>query len=215
MTRLSFDLFALAFSFAAPAAAEVDIDELIAEAGLREGPVAMRDLEGWQPPGKIIVLDRFDLGMESVLQGDGIEIVSVGSVAEAIDAVADADAMIGYCSNDVVSAGKKLRWVQVGSAGVERCLATPALADGSLSVGTCKRDITPVSPELADQYEAAFGAPAAVNHTDPIFLAGFGNNREATGYNDRLWARGMVLERQNLRIAIVAKNASQLDLVNY
>ena len=88
--------------------------------------------------------------------------------------------------------------------------SSPALADGSLSVGTCKRDLTPISPGLAEAYEAAFGSPAVVNHTDPIFLAGFGNNRQATGYNDRLWARGMVLERKNLRIAIVS-----IDLIGY
>ena len=79
-----------------------------------------------------------------------------------------------------------------------------------LRVGTCQRDITPVSPDLADEYEAAFGAPAAVNHTDPVFMAGFGDNRRATGYHDRLWARGLVVEGLGHRIAIVA-----LDLVGY
>jgi hypothetical protein len=49
-----------------------------------------------------------------------------------------------------------------------------------------------------------------VNHTDPVFLAGFGDNRAATGYNDRLWARGVVLDGAGGRIAIVA-----LDLVGY
>ncbi len=58
--------------------------------------------------------------------------------------------------------------------------ARPAL------VGICQRDITPVSPNLVVAYEAAFGEAAVVNHSDPIFLAGFGNNRQATGYNDRL-----------------------------
>lgn len=88
--------------------------------------------------------------------------------------------------------------------------ASPVLADGSLSVGTCKRDITPVTPNLEAAYEAKFGAPAIVNHTDPVFLAGFGSDRHATGYNDRLWARGMVLERQDLRIAVVS-----IDLIGY
>ena len=38
--------------------------------------------------------------------------------------------------------------------------------------------------------QATFGSPALINHTDPVFLAGFGSNRQATGYNDQLWARG-------------------------
>jgi hypothetical protein len=88
--------------------------------------------------------------------------------------------------------------------------ASPVLADGSLSVGTCTRDITPISTSLAPAYEAAFGAPAVVNHTDPVFMAGFGNNRQATGYNDRLWARGVVLDRKDSRVAIVS-----IDVVGY
>jgi len=77
-------------------------------------------------------------------------------------------------------------------------------------VGLCVRDITPVSPGLAPAYEAAFGGTAVVNHTDPIFMAGFGDNRQATGYNDRLWARGIVIDGVGGRIAIVA-----LDVVGY
>jgi hypothetical protein len=81
---------------------------------------------------------------------------------------------------------------------------------GDLDVGTCVRDITPVSASLAPAYEAAFGTPAAVNHASTIYLAGFGNGRAATGYHDRLWARGVVLDGKRGRIAIVA-----LDLVGY
>jgi hypothetical protein len=80
----------------------------------------------------------------------------------------------------------------------------------TLSAGVCVRDITPVSPSLAAAYEDAFGEPAVVNHTDPVFMAGFGDNRAATGYNDRLWARGIVIEGLGGRIAIVA-----LDVVGY
>ena len=79
-----------------------------------------------------------------------------------------------------------------------------------LRVGICQRDITPISPSLVDEYEAAFGVPGVVNHTEPVFMAGFGDNRRATGYNDRLWARGVVVEGLGDRIAIVA-----LDLVGY
>jgi hypothetical protein len=87
----------------------------------------------------------------------------------------------------------------------------PAVAkNGDLLVGTCKKDITPISPSLEASYEAAFGAPGAVNHTDPIYLAGFGNDRQATAYHDRLWARGVVIDGRGGRIALVA-----LDVVGY
>ncbi|MEM7413463.1 MAG: neutral/alkaline non-lysosomal ceramidase N-terminal domain-containing protein [Myxococcota bacterium] len=79
-----------------------------------------------------------------------------------------------------------------------------------LLVGVCKRDITPVSPGLVAAYEAKFGGTAVVNHTDPVYLAGFGNDRQATGYNDQLWARGLVLQGRGGRIAIVS-----VDLIGY
>ena len=79
-----------------------------------------------------------------------------------------------------------------------------------LRVGVCQRDITPVTPNLKVAFDATFGVDAAVNHTDPIFIAGFGDNRPATGYHDQLWARGVVIEGLGGRIAIVA-----LDLVGY
>jgi hypothetical protein len=79
-----------------------------------------------------------------------------------------------------------------------------------LRVGVCERDITPITPGLAAAYEAAFGVPAVVNHTDPVFMAGFGNGREATDYNDQLWARGVVVDGKGGRVAIVS-----VDLVGY
>jgi len=91
-------------------------------------------------------------------------------------------------------------------------IASPvALAESPHArVGVCERDITPISPGLVLAYEAAFSVTAIVNHTDPVFLAGFGNNRQATGYNDRLWARAMEVDGRGGRVAIVA-----LDLVGY
>ena len=81
---------------------------------------------------------------------------------------------------------------------------------GDLSVGACKRDITPVTPSLAAAYEARFGEARPVNHSDPVYMAGFGNDRQATDYNDQLWARGVVIDGGGGRIALVA-----LDLIGY
>lgn len=82
--------------------------------------------------------------------------------------------------------------------------------EGDLSVGACKRDITPISPGLAQAYEDRFGEVRPVNHSDPIYMAGFGTNRQATDYNDRLWARGVVVDGRGGRIAVVS-----LDLIGY
>ena len=64
----------------------------------------------------------------------------------------------------------------------------------------------------------AFTADAANGRIDAksanryagIYLAGFGNNRIATGMHDDLWARALVLEFKGKRIAIVS-----VDLIGY
>ena len=81
---------------------------------------------------------------------------------------------------------------------------------GPLSAGVCAVDITPISPSLLGEYEATFGVTGVVNHTDPIYLAGFGNDRQATGYNDQIWARGAVIDGADGRVAIVS-----VDLIGY
>lgn len=80
----------------------------------------------------------------------------------------------------------------------------------TLEVGVCQRDITPVSPSLADEYAAKFGEDKAVNHSDPIFMAGFSNDRQATDYNDKLWARAVVIDGRGGRVALVS-----LDVIGY
>ena len=71
----------------------------------------------------------------------------------------------------------------------------PRHDEAPLRAAACAVDITPVVGE---------------NHTDPIYMAGFGNDRHATSVNDPIWARGVVLESGDTKIAMVT-----LDLVGY
>ena len=50
----------------------------------------------------------------------------------------------------------------------------------------------------------------SADHYNGIYMAGFGNNRLATGMHDDLWARALVLESGGKRVAIVS-----LDLIGY
>lgn len=52
--------------------------------------------------------------------------------------------------------------------------------------------------------------PSSKGKYDGIYLAGFGNNRPATGKHDDLWARALLLEYGETRIAIVA-----IDVIGY
>jgi phosphoglycerate dehydrogenase-like enzyme len=65
---------------------------------------------------------------------------------ELISRVADADGLVGTCDPKVVKAGKKLRWVQVGSAGVSNCMY-PELVDSAITLTNAK---IIQGPEIAD-----------------------------------------------------------------
>jgi neutral/alkaline ceramidase-like enzyme len=52
--------------------------------------------------------------------------------------------------------------------------------------------------------------PSSKGKYDGVFLAGFGNNRLATGKHDDLWARAIVLESGATKIAIVS-----IDVIGY
>jgi len=52
--------------------------------------------------------------------------------------------------------------------------------------------------------------PSSKAKYDGVFIAGFGNNRLATGKHDDLWARAIVLEYGTTRIAIVS-----IDVIGY
>src|SRR5262249_59198615 len=79
-----------------------------------------------------------------------------------------------------------------GSAGGSVC--PPAVAaDPPLRVGFGEADITP-----------------KVGGDKPVYLAGFGQNRKATGVHDPLKARAVVLKHGDRKIAVVA-----LDLIGF
>jgi hypothetical protein len=63
----------------------------------------------------------------------------------------------------------------------------PKAADAALEVGFGEADITP-----------------KVGGKTPVYLAGFGNNRQATGVHDNLYARCIVLRHGKQRIALVS-----------
>lgn len=60
--------------------------------------------------------------------------------------VIDADGLVGTCSPEVVKAGRKLKWVQVGSAGVSYCMY-PELVESEIILTNAK---IIQGPEIAD-----------------------------------------------------------------
>jgi phosphoglycerate dehydrogenase-like enzyme len=149
---LSISLIALiltAAMTAGAARAEVSIEQLINDAGLTAGPVATRDLKNWRTPRKIVVRDM--LGLTERLQAayPETQFIGVDSSAGAAAQAAGADAIIGYCGNDIVAAADNLVWIQIFSAGSERCLAVDKVGNGNILLTNMQKMSSPVIGEHA------------------------------------------------------------------
>ena len=62
-------------------------------------------------------------------------------------AVADADALVGFCDPEIVAAGKRLRWIQLFTAGAGPCSEIPAVRERGIIVTNMQRIS---GPEIAE-----------------------------------------------------------------
>lgn len=139
----------MAMAAVGAARADVAIDRLIEDAGLSEGRVASRDLPGWRSPQKLVVRDFGNLLETLRAEFPGVRFVAAPTPADAAAEAGDADAIIGYCAEDVVAAADKLVWVQIFSAGAERCLDAEAIASGAVVLTNMQKMASPVIGEHA------------------------------------------------------------------
>lgn len=135
--------------FVEPALSDVSIEQLVEQAGLRTGPVASRDLERWQPPQKIVIRGGGEFVAELQAEFPGVQMVSADSHSVAAQQVTDADAIVGFCSDELVNAANRLVWIQLGGAGAERCLAIDAVANGEILLTNMQKMSSPVIGEHA------------------------------------------------------------------
>lgn len=164
--RLAISIAGLLLFNAALAAAQDDAQTL-AQLGVKEAPVALREMRGWRPPKKIVVAvsdPRRLAWLRDAVGGRATAIVPAGSIAELEKAVADADGMIGPCREEVVAAGRNLRWIQTSGVGVEDCLAIPAIRDGRIELTNVQR-VT-----AGTVAEHAMAMMLAVSRQIPVFV---------------------------------------------
>ena len=67
---------------------------------------------------------------------------------DSLEQVRDVDAAFGFIDAAHIRAGKKLRWVQQGSAGVEGVVNIPELVERDIVLTNMQRTF---APEIADQ----------------------------------------------------------------
>jgi len=134
---------------ACPAFAQSNIAELIEQTGVEEGSVALRDMPGWREPKKIVMSDVGLSKQELQSLLPGIEVVVTRSQSEAIANSKGADAIAGSCYRDLIDAAEDAIWVQVFSAGVDRCVGAARVANGSVVLTNMQKMSAPVIGEHA------------------------------------------------------------------
>ena len=133
MNRFLVAAFAVATIWGGGAHAELSVDRMIVDLGLKEGDTPVRALPGWKPPKKIVIGVDTPQRLAWLQEvAPGVTLVSAASPDTALALVKDADAVAGFCSAAIVKAAVKARWIQAGTAGVEGCASAPELKSGRI-----------------------------------------------------------------------------------
>jgi phosphoglycerate dehydrogenase-like enzyme len=143
-------------------AAVPDAAALIARLGLDESPAPVRERPGWKKPVRILVVDAGPQRLDWLQQAvPDVTLVPVRDAAAAVAAAPGADAIIGICSQQVLEAGPDIAWVQILSAGAERCVGVAAVRERGILLTNMQRVAGPVMSEhvLAMMLALARGLP--------------------------------------------------------
>ncbi len=147
--RRAFLAFAIIAAWPSVAGGQGTIDELLEQAGLRAGPVAMRDIRGWDPGATIVVRDLGFDGSALTREFADADIVLVDSPVAALQHARGAGALVGFCDAELLDAAHGATWVQIYSAGAERCLSSPQVAAGEVVLTNMQKMSSPVIAEHA------------------------------------------------------------------
>lgn len=122
--------------------------DLVEDFGIYEGPSPTKADKGWSAPKKIVVPPLMPAKLaELKIIAPEVFFIPAKTADEAAREAAGADAVLGYCTADIVKANKNLRWIQVGHAGVEKDLV-PEVVQSNVTVTNTARLY---GPNVADQ----------------------------------------------------------------
>jgi phosphoglycerate dehydrogenase-like enzyme len=116
-------------------------EEFIAATGVRPGPIPSRELPGWSPDPTIHVLGG---------AGDVSQLAEQFPEARFVeDETAGTEVIIGSCPADLIAKSNELIWVQIFSAGAERCLSVDELGTGKVLLTNGQKMSAPAIGEHA------------------------------------------------------------------
>ncbi len=111
------------------AAPAPDSSKLIADLGLHIASQPVSERAGWKIPRIMLVSPQLHDQLDSLRQlAPKVKFVELSSNTVARD-IADADASLGICSEDILLKAKKLQWIQWLAAGAERCVTLPVVQE--------------------------------------------------------------------------------------
>jgi phosphoglycerate dehydrogenase-like enzyme/glyoxylase-like metal-dependent hydrolase (beta-lactamase superfamily II) len=113
--------------------------DLVEDFGIYEGPSPTNKTAGWTAPKRIVVEPLMPAKLLELKRiAPDVLFVPVRDAEEAVKEAADADAVIGFSSPAIIKAGSRLRWIQVGHAGVEKEL-TPEVVKSNVVLTNTSR----------------------------------------------------------------------------
>jgi cyclase len=116
--------------------------------GVLEGPSPTKDSPGWEKPRRIVIPNLMPARLAELKRiAPEIEFVPARTPEDAARLAGDADAVLGFCTPDVVKAGGRLRWIQVGHAAVDKDLSDELKSSKIALTNTERID----GPPAADQ----------------------------------------------------------------
>ena len=124
------------------------VAELVRRLGLEESATPVRERPGWSRPRKVLVWNVLPGALPQLqAAAPGVELLLAKDAAEAVRLAPEADAVLGVCTPELLAAGQRIRWIQSYSAGVERCVAIPALRERNVLLTNMQRVAGPVMAE--------------------------------------------------------------------
>lgn len=175
MVSLRITLGIVLLALATSVSAQSTIEELVSQSGLQEGSIAVRDMPGWDASRKVLVGDVGLPIAELKSRYGETAIIAVASLEEALPYAASAGAILGYCDDELLAAATALTWVQIFSAGAERCIDSPRIASGEVLLTNMQK----------------MSAPTIAEHAIAMLLSLTRNIPEyARNMDDGRWARG-------------------------
>lgn len=164
---------------------DAETARLIAELSLKESARPLSGLPGWRAPTRIILrTDKPERLAWFQAAVPGVELVEAGNPEEAAALAHDADAVIGFCTPAILEAGKQIRWIQLLSAGVERCVALPGFAARGIVLTNMQKIAGPVMSE----HVLAFMLGLARGFASYVPLQAHGRWAPDAVGDDRMWS---------------------------